>query len=118
MEYFGGLQSKKIKESKKGGGVIIKPIANNDNNSNNVFLYSASMHQVSCLRTQHVDSNGTRTHNLLIMSPVLYPLCYTRPLASTRTMLKEYYEIVDEATLYQDFFPTHDDFFTEIHFYS
>ena len=30
--------------------------------------------------------------------------------------LKEYYEIVDEARLYQDFFPTHADLLTEMHF--
>ena len=32
--------------------------------------------------------------------------------------LKEYYEIVDEARPLSGFFPTHADFFTEMHFYS
>ena len=31
-------------------------------------------------------------------------------------ILKEYYEIVDEARPLSGFFPTHADFFTEIHF--
>ena len=30
--------------------------------------------------------------------------------------LKEYYEIVDEARPLSGFFPTHADFFTEMHF--
>ena len=32
--------------------------------------------------------------------------------------LKEYYEIVGESRPLSAFFPTHADFFTEIHFYS
>ena len=31
-------------------------------------------------------------------------------------VLKEYYEIVDEARPLSGFFPTHADFFTEMHF--
>ena len=33
-----------------------------------------------------------------------------------RTVLKEYYEIVTEARPLSGFFPTHADFFTEMHF--
>ena len=36
--------------------------------------------KVPCLKTQRVYSSVTWTHNLLIMSPVLYPLCHTRSL--------------------------------------
>ena len=32
------------------------------------------------------------------------------------TVLKEYYEIVDEAHPLSEFFPTHADLFTEMHF--
>ena len=32
------------------------------------------------------------------------------------TILKEYYEIVDEARTLSGFFPTHADLFTEMHF--
>ena len=34
------------------------------------------------------------------------------------TTLKEYYEIVGESRPLSAFFPTHADFFTEMHFYS
>ena len=39
-------------------------------------------------------------------------------LIHLRKCLKEYYEIVDEARPLSGFFPTHADFFTEMHFYS
>ena len=39
-------------------------------------------------------------------------------LQSLYKSLKEYYEIVDESRPLSAFFPTHVDFFTEIHFYS
>ena len=33
-------------------------------------------YEVPCPRTQCIDSNGTRTSNIYIMSPVFYPLCH------------------------------------------
>ena len=38
--------------------------------------------------------------------------------ASNIMILKEYYEIVGESRPLSAFFPTHADFFTEMHFYS
>ena len=37
-------------------------------------------------------------------------------IVETKCDLKEYYEIVDEARPLSGFFPTHADFFTEMHF--
>ena len=37
-------------------------------------------------------------------------------LVSFKVLLKEYYEIVDEARPLSEFFATHADFFTEMHF--
>ena len=52
---------------------------------------------------------------------VYYKLIYNRlPTYSVtqdrNTILKEYYEIVDEARPLSGFFPTHADFLTEMHF--
>ena len=37
-------------------------------------------------------------------------------IGTNKLILKEYYEIVDEARPLSGFFPTHDDLITEMHF--
>ena len=63
--------------------------------------WSGNYGKVPCLRAQHVGGRGTRTTDLWIIIPLLYPLCHMRPevglpVYCIRAMVKEgYFNILE-----------------------
>ena len=54
--------------------------------------------------------------NIIIHTLLKYVFYFWTDSKTQFNMLKEYYEIVDEARPLSGFFPTHADFLTEMHF--
>ena len=64
------------------------------------------------------NNNPKRIAAKHIIKSAYILLFHTLKATHISAVLKEYYEIVGESRPLSAFFPTHVDFFTEMHFYS